>query len=151
MKKIYKINKIKEIYGVPLTSSPAAADTIYRHFSENKESVDDYDYIVTGDLADVGSELLIELLKKDGMDISKKHLDCGSMIFNNSVQGTNSGGSGCGCIASVFCAYFAPKFVNNEIKKALFVGTGALMSPTTALLGETIVGIAHGITVENEV
>lgn len=131
--------------------APAAADTIYRHFSCGKENIDDYDFIVTGDLADVGSELLIELLKQDGMDISEKHIDCGSLIFNNPVQGTNAGGSGCGCIASVFCAYFAPKFVANEIKKALFVGTGALMSPTTALLGEPIVGIAHGVTIENEV
>ena len=128
--------------------APAAADTIYRHFEETGKTPADYDCIVTGDLAAVGSELLIDLLSRKGLDISQKHMDTGSMIFDSQAQGTNAGGSGCGCVASVFCSYFVPKLAKKEIKKILVVATGALMSTTTAQLGEPIIGIAHGITVE---
>lgn len=146
---MYKINKIKEIYGVPLTSSPAAADTISAVFRDTGFKPDDFDCIVTGDLGDVGSDLLKQLLGGDGIDIYANHMDCGSMIFDNEAQGTNAGGSGCGCIASVFCAHFLPMFVSKKINRALFVATGALMSPTTCQLGESIIGIAHGIIVES--
>lgn len=129
--------------------APAAADTIYRHFCGGGFCLDDYDYIVTGDLADVGSELLLELLRQKNFDISEKHLDCGSMIFDSQVQGTNAGGSGCGCIASVFASYFYQKLAKHDMRRILLVATGALMSPTTALLGEPIIGIAHAVSVEN--
>ena len=35
------------------------------------------------------------------------------------------------------------------MRRILLVATGALMSPTTALLGEPIIGIAHAVSVEN--
>ncbi len=128
--------------------APAAADTIAAVFRDTGFKPDDFDCIVTGDLGDVGSDLLKQLLGGDGIDIYANHMDCGSMIFDNQVQGTHSGGSGCGCIASVFCAHFLPMLVNKKINRALFVATGALMSPTTCQLGEAIIGIAHGIIVE---
>ena len=128
--------------------APAAADTVFRHFEYTGESPDSYDCIVTGDLAQIGSELFLDLLDKKGLNIDEKHYDTGSMIFDNNIQGTNAGGSGCGCIASVFCGYFAPKMAKKEFRKILLVATGALMSTTTAQLGEPIMGIAHGITVE---
>lgn len=129
--------------------APAAADTISAVFRDTGFKPDDFDCIVTGDLGDVGSDLLKQLLGGDGIDIYANHMDCGSMIFDNEAQGTNAGGSGCGCIASVFCAHFLPMFVSKKINRALFVATGALMSPTTCQLGESIIGIAHGIIVES--
>lgn len=128
--------------------APAAADTVLRHFQDTGESPENYDCIVTGDLAQVGSELFLDLMSKDGLDIRALHYDTGSMIFDSNIQGTNAGGSGCGCIASVFCGYFAPKISKKEFKKILLVATGALMSTTTAQLGEPIMGIAHAITIE---
>ena len=148
MKKIYKINKIKEIYGVPLTSSPAAADTIYAHLSATGKNPDNYDCIVTGDLATVGTEILEELMKEKGVDIKRKHIDCGSLIYNRETQNVQAGGSGCGCIASVFSGFFAKKLLGKEITKMLLVGTGALMSPSSVLLGEPIAGIAHAVEIE---
>ena len=145
---MYKINKIKEIYGVPLTSSPAAADTIAAVLRDTDTRPEDYDCIVTGDLADVGSDLLLQLLDGDGIDISEQHMDCGSMIFDNKAQGTNAGGSGCGCIASVFCGHFVPQMASKKIRRGMFVATGALMSTTTSQLGEPIIGIAHAVVVE---
>ena len=79
------------------------------------------------------------------MDISSVHMDCGSMIFDSDVQNTNAGGSGCGCSASVFCGHFCKEMEKGNIKRMLLVCTGALMSPTTYQLGETVVGIAHAV------
>lgn len=128
--------------------APAAADTIVAVLNDTNTCPEDYDCIVTGDLADVGSDLLLQLLEGDDVDISAQHMDCGSMIFDNGVQGTKAGGSGCGCIASVFCGHFMPKLASGEIKRGMFVATGALMSPTTSQLGEPIIGIAHGVVIE---
>ena len=142
------MNKIIEFYGVCLTSSPSAADTIYTHLTETNTSPEDYDCIVTGDLATVGTDLLLELLNQKGIDLKKKHLDCGSLIFNRDEQNVNAGGSGCGCVASVFSGFFAKKMKEKEIKKMLLVATGALMSPSSVLLGESITGIAHAVEFE---
>ena len=37
-----------------------------------------------------------------------------------------------------------------EIKKLLLISTGALMSPTSTLQGESIPGIAHAVAIEYE-
>lgn len=128
--------------------APSAADTIYTHLKETGRSPDFYDLIVTGDLANVGSEILYELLDKKGIDIRGNHADCGSLIFDPKSQNVNAGGSGCGCIASVFSGYFSKKMLNNEISKILLIATGALMSPSSVLLGEPISGIAHAVSIE---
>ncbi|MBQ4629689.1 MAG: stage V sporulation protein AD [Clostridia bacterium] len=128
--------------------APAAADTIYSHLCETNKSPDDYDHIITGDLALVGSDLLCELLRQKGIDISKKHLDCGSLIFDAENQKVNAGGSGCGCVASVFSGYISQKLKSGEMKNILLVATGALMSPSSVLLGESISGVAHAVEFE---
>jgi len=128
--------------------APSAADTIYNHFSEKGIKPCDYDYIVTGDLANVGTEILYELLDKKGIDISKNHIDCGKIIFDTQNQKVNSGGSGCGCVASVFCSFFTQKIINKELDKILLVATGALMSPSSVLIGEPITGISHAVSIE---
>ena len=40
-------------------------------------------------------------------------------------------------------AYILPKMEKGELKNVLFVGTGALMSPTSVQQGESIPGVAH--------
>ena len=129
--------------------APAAADTIKQVFKDTGFTPSDFDVIVTGDLGMVGSDLLVKLLLCDNIDISDMHMDCGCMIFDSKSQGTKAGGSGCGCIASVFCGHFLPAFINKKIKRGLFVATGALMSPTTCGQGKPIIGIAHGVIIEN--
>lgn len=126
----------------------AAADTIYNHFNDMNIDINYYDCIVTGDLGSVGTKLLRELLINKGMDIANFHKDTGMMIFDSALQGTKAGGSGCGCVASVFSSYFMSKLIKGEYKKIFVVGTGALMSPTTVQLGKPIVGIAHGVAFE---
>lgn len=83
------------------------------------------------------------------MDIREQHEDCGMLIFDSQTQGTGSGGSGCGCAASVLSAHFLPKLASGELKRILFVPTGALLSTVSFNEGQTIPGIAHGIVLES--
>ncbi|MBQ2965149.1 MAG: stage V sporulation protein AD [Clostridia bacterium] len=129
--------------------APAAADTIAAHFRESGTKPADYDVIVTGDLGAIGSKLAVELLKSEhGIDISGIHKDCGTMLFDIDAQDVNSGASGCGCSAAVMCTHFMRRLREGEIKKLLFVGTGALMSTVSSQQGESIPTIAHAVVLK---
>jgi len=128
--------------------APAAVDTIYRHFKDTGRSPKDYDIIATGDLGSVGKQITDKLLLEYGYDIRGNHIDCGDIIFNNEVQKTDAGGSGCGCSAVVACGYLYKKLMRREVKRVLLISTGALMSPTSSLQGESIPGIAHAVSLE---
>lgn len=71
------------------------------------------------------------------------------MIFDES-QDAHAGGSGCGCSASVLTAHLLPKMERGEIKRLLFMATGALMSPLTVQQKESIPGVAHLVYFERE-
>lgn len=134
-----------------MTFSPAAAQTIGRFLKDTNTSPTDYDCILTGDLGKVGSELLIELMKLEyNIDIENVHKDCGTMIFDTDAQDVHSGGSGCGCSACVLCSYIFDKMMDRELNKVLFVGTGALLSPTSSLQKESVPGIAHAVLFLNK-
>jgi len=149
------IGKIADL-GVTDTSNmgaamaPAAADTIMRYLQDTQTRPDDYDAIVTGDLGNIGSPLLIDLLLKQGIDISKNHHDCGSLMFDEEKQDTHAGGSGCGCSASILCGYYLPKLQNDEYKKILFAATGALLSAMSPQQGESIPGICHLVELRSQ-
>ncbi len=123
--------------------APAAADTIARYLEAAGTQPHAYDAIVTGDLGLVGSQLLVELLQKQGYDIADVHQDCGAMMFDPETQDTHAGGSGCGCSASLLCGHFLPRLQQKNLRQILFVATGALLSPTASQQGESIPGIAH--------
>ena len=107
--------------------------------------------ILTGDLGATGSKLLIELLQKEeNIDISAVHNDCGIMIYDRDTQDVHAGGSGCGCSATVLCSYIINKLRKKELNRVFFVGTGALLSPTSSLQGESIPGIAHGVLLTSD-
>lgn len=129
--------------------APAALDTLCTHFVESGRAPDHYDCIVTGDLGGVGSEILLELSRAKGFDLSGRHRDCGMMIFDRRTQGVSAGASGCGCGASVLAGYFLPRLRSGEFDRILFAATGAIMSPTTAMQGESILGICHAVAIEN--
>ncbi|MEG1663657.1 MAG: stage V sporulation protein AD, partial [Clostridia bacterium] len=65
-------------------------------------------------------------------------------------QKTFQGGSGTGCINTVFNGYILKKLQRGELKRILVVPTGALLSRDTPLQKETIPGIAHAFVVEVE-
>ena len=126
-----------------MTFSPAAADTIKRFLHNTNTTPNDYDAIFTGDLGYVGSDLLYEILEKENIDIKSNHFDCGCMIFDREKQDVHAGGSGCGCSASVLTGYILKKLEKGEYKNILFCATGALLSPTSTMQGESIPSVAH--------
>ena len=64
-------------------------------------------------------------------------------MFDASNEYTGSGGSGCACSATVLSAYYLPKLRSGELKRILFVPTGALLSPVSFNECESVPGIAH--------
>lgn len=141
---------IKDANNMGAAMAPAAADTIYTHFEDTGMIPADYDLILTGDLGSVGKTITQDLLEKAGCSIKDRYNDCGVMIFDHKPQDTHSGGSGCACSATVLAGYIYNEIVKGNINKVLFVGTGALLSPTTALQGESIPCIAHAVTIQKQ-
>ena len=141
---------VRDSMNMGAAMAPAACDTIYHHFEDFDRKPSDYDKIITGDLGSVGQEILIKLLKDKGYDISSVHTDCGIEIFDSEKQGTDSGGSGCGCSAVTLSAHFLPKLMNGEWKRVLFVPTGALLSTVSFNEGQNVPGIAHAVILEAE-
>ena len=140
---------IKDANNMGAAMAPAAARTIADFLHDTQTKPEDYDLILTGDLGLTGSKLLFELLQEDSeIDIETQHKDCGTMIFDLAEQDVNSGGSGCGCSASVVCSHIIKNIKNGTLKKVLFVATGALMSPTSTKQGQSIPGIAHAVLLE---
>ena len=125
--------------------APAALSTLCAHFQDTGYQPKDYDLIVTGDLGTVGAEILVELMAKESYDISQNYKDCGCMIYDIKEQDVHAGGSGCGCIGSVLCGYILEEMQKGRWKTVLAVGTGALLSPTSNLQGESVPGIAHAV------
>ena len=138
---------ISDLNNMGAAMAPAAAETISAFFKDTDTRPRDYDRIFTGDLGYVGSGCLYELLDREGYDIRLRHKDCGLMIFDRSRQDVHSGGSGCGCAASVLCSTILPEMIDSKYNNILFVATGALMSPTSAQQGETIPAIAHLVNI----
>lgn len=141
---------VNDITNMGSAMAPAASATIQRYLQATETSPDDYDCIVTGDLGVMGSTLLVELLQKQGIDISRQHKDCGVLIFDNDTQDTHCGGSGCGCSASVLCGYFLPMLERKDIKNMLFIATGALMSTMSIQQGESIPAVAHLVHIRRD-
>lgn len=128
--------------------APSAASTLKAYFEDTQTAPEDYDIIYTGDLGKVGSKLLYELMENDGFDIRCRHNDCGLKIFDCEGQDVHAGGSGCGCSAAVLNSFIMHRFESNDFKNILFMSTGALMSPTSTMQGESIPGISHLINIK---
>lgn len=141
---------IKDANNMGAAMAPSAAKTLLSFFSDTKTKPDDYDLILTGDLGEVGSALLKQLLENEGIRLKTNYNDCGLMIYYKEKQDVHAGGSGCGCSASILCSLILNKVKNKELKNILFIATGALMSPTSAQQGETIPGVAHLINIVAE-
>lgn len=128
--------------------APAAVDTLKQHFQDTNRTEKDYDLIVSGDLGKVGKAITIELLKEYGYNIESNYIDCGDEIFHGESQGTNCGGSGAACSATVMSSMIYKGLLSKKYKRVLLVSTGALLSSTSSLQGESIPGIAHAVVVE---
>lgn len=70
------------------------------------------------------------------------------LIYDSNIQDTHSGGSGCGCAATVLAGHILPGIINGTWKRILFVPTGALLSKVSFNEGDSIPGIAHAVVIE---
>ena len=138
---------IKDVNNMGAAMAGAAEDTLIRHFKDTGVTPNDYDAIFTGDLGYIGKDILIDLALSKGYNIKTNYNDCGVLIFDKEEQDTHSGGSGCGCVATVFSGYIYKMLKNKKYKKVLLIATGALMNSTSAQQGESIPGIAHAISI----
>ena len=127
--------------------APAAMQTLKSHLDDLHRIPEDYDLIVTGDLGHVGYDLMKLLCRKEGIELDQRYIDCGCEIFDVS-QDVHSGGSGCGCSAVSLNGWLLGRMLKGEIRKMLFLATGALMSPTMSQQGESIPGVAHAVSLE---
>lgn len=127
--------------------APAAASTICACLSDLGTEPSYFDEIITGDLGSFGSELLYELCRDKGYDVSVNHEDCGNLIFSKD-QKVICGGSGCGCCATVLSAEILRRIESGELNRILFAATGALLSPLSSLQGESIPSISHAAVIE---
>ena len=138
---------IKDANNMGAAMAPAAYESIRAHFDDLHCSPSDFDLIVTGDLGQTGKEALMELARKDGISLGGKITDCGTLIFDNTTQDVHSGGSGCGCSAITLCGYLLEQLKGGKLKKVLFCGTGALLSPTSTQQGLSIPGVCHIVSI----
>ena len=129
--------------------APSACHTLKAHFRDLNRKPEDYDLIFTGDLGKLGSEILVDMMEKEGYTLGVNYNDCGCLIFDKE-QKTFMGGSGCGCSATILNSYVLKKLLNKEVKSVLFLSTGALLSPLSSQQGLSIPGIAHAIVIRSE-
>ena len=139
---------VNDMANMGAAMAPAAANTLTEFFSDTKEIPQNYDYVFTGDLGTIGSELLYKIMKENGFNLAPNHRDCGVMIYDIKLQDVHAGGSGCGCSASVLCSYILKEMEKGNLKRVLFCATGALMSTTSSQQGESIPGICHLVELE---
>jgi len=127
--------------------APAACDTLVALFTETNTRPEDYDFIITGDLGKLGSDILRELIREKGFNLGKNYHDCGCLIFDI-TQKCYQGGSGAGCSATVVGSFILDKLKKGEIKNVAYLATGALMSSQSCYQGETIPCISHAVIIE---
>ncbi len=128
--------------------APAARETLLAHLEGTSRDTDYYDLILTGDLGEAGHRLLQLLMEEKGVKLSDNYTDCGILIFNRIGQDVGQGGSGAGCSSTIFNSFVYKKMLQGELKRVLLIPTGALVSKTSNLQGESIPGIAHAVSFE---
>lgn len=140
--------KIKDANHMGAAMAPAVYDTIRAHLSDMGRSAADYDLIATGDLGWIGRNLLLELFRQGGLDVPEgKLIDCGGSLYYRE-QDPHAGGSGCGCVAAVSCGPLMNRLARGELRRILIAGSGAMLSPTSTLQGESIPSISYAACIE---
>ena len=129
--------------------APAAYDTLRALFSDTQTSPADYDLIITGDLGKLGHGIVTDLFARDGVDMTKNYQDCALLLYDLEAQDMHMGASGCGCSASTLCGYLLRGMREGKWNRVVFAPTGALLSPTSSMQGESIPSICHAVILEN--
>jgi stage V sporulation protein AD len=138
---------IKDPFDMGTAMAPAAVSTLTAHFQDTQRTPQDYDLIVTGDLAAVGYSIAKEMMAANGYDMEKVYNDCGLMVYAPD-QDVFAGASGCASSAVVAYSYIMEQLRVGKLKKVLVCATGALLSPVSYQQGNSIPCIAHAVALE---
>ena len=131
--------------------APAAYDTLSAFFRDTQTGPKDYDLILTGDLGELGHDIVRDFFRRDGIDLTDRYQDCGLLLYDREKQDMHAGASGCGCSAAVLNGYVLPGLRAGKWRRVLFAPTGVLLSPTTSFQGESVPGICHAVCLSAEV
>ena len=141
---------IKDAANMGAAMAPAAISTLGAFFSDTGTKPSDYDLIVTGDLGRIGHSVVTEDFEQSGNPLGSVYNDCGLMIFDPDTQDVHSGGSGCACSALVLCSHILPSMQSGQLRRVLFAGTGALLSPASTQQGESIPSVCHLVCLSSQ-
>ncbi len=141
---------IKDANNMGAAMAFAAYDTIRAHLRDTGRTVEDYDLIATGDLGKLGKAMVEALFRRDGVELGGRYQDCGVLIYDPNRQDTHCGGSGCGCSAVVLCADLLRRLRAGRIRRLLFCGTGALLSPVSVQQKRSVPAICHAVVIERQ-
>ena len=141
---------ISDVNNMGAAMAPAAIDTFMEYFEKTGKRPSDFDLILTGDLGREGHRIMCDFMSAHGYDMTKNFNDCGLLIFNCEEQDVHSGGSGCGCSASVFSSKILNDLKSGKLHNILFAATGALMSPSSLKQKLPIPAIAHLIHISTD-
>lgn len=140
---------VKDMANMGAAMAPAAYQTLRAHFDAVRPP-EDYDLILTGDLGHIGHAIVADLFERDGVRLGDRYDDCGRRVFDRERQDVHAGGSGAGCSAVVLAGDILRRLRAGELRRVLLAATGALMSPVSAMQGESIPAICHAVTIEGE-
>ena len=140
---------VKDMANMGAAMAPAAYQTLRAHF-ETVRPPEDYDLILTGDLGHIGHAVVSDLFERDGVRLGARYDDCGRRIFDRARQDVHAGGSGAGCSAVVLAGDVIKRLRSGEYRRVLLAATGALMSPVSAMQGESIPAVCHAVSIEGE-
>lgn len=138
---------LKDANDMGSAMAPAAFGTLKQHLTDVGRKIEDYDLILTGDLSKQGSKMLKILLSRENYTGLERIQDAGASIYSEK-QKVGAGGSGAACVAVVTLGYVLNKLKGSKVKRVLVVATGALLSQTSSLQGDSIPCIAHAIAIE---
>ena len=123
--------------------APSCAEVIYKHLKDTNRKPDYYDLILTGDLGEFGSVIVLKYLKmKYGIEINNL-VDAGSIFYRE--KNIYAGSSGPVTLPLVLFDYVLKQ---KKYKKILVIGTGSLHSSLSVNLKVPIPSISHAISLE---
>ncbi len=98
--------------------APAAADTILAHFKDTGLTPDDYDFIITGDLGQMGVRQLMTYWNKRAVISIRKIQGLPDSMGAKRTSLFLAGGSGAGCSAVVLYGHILNEMISVNIKKS---------------------------------
>ena len=133
---------VVDIANMGAAMAPAACDTLCNFFNDTNTKPNDYDFIATGDLGKLGSDILRKLMEDKGFYLEQNYSDLGHSIYKFEEE-SYQGGSGAGCSATILATYIIDKILCGKFNKVLLIATGALMSTVSNQQGDAIPAVAH--------